>query len=146
MPNPLYDALFRPHEGCSRTFLSLKSGREISYADFLVLAARFAHVLRESGIKPGDRVALQAKKSPEALAVYAACVASGAAFLPLNTAYTPAEVDYFVSDSGAGLVVADGASQAALMPVAARNGARLLTLNGDGSGSLADAARAEQDT
>ena len=65
----------------------------------------------------------------------------GAVFLPLNTAYTPAEVDYFVSDSGAKLLICDGASQAGLEPVAARAGARLLTLNGDGSGSLADAAR-----
>jgi malonyl-CoA/methylmalonyl-CoA synthetase len=141
MPNPLYDALFRPHQGSGKTFLSLKGGREISYGDFLAMAARFAHVLGEAGIKPGDRVALQARKSPEALAVYAACVAAGAVFLPLNTAYTPAEVDYFVSDSGAGLLVADGASEAALAPIAARTGSKLLTLNAHGSGSLADAAR-----
>ena len=65
------------------------------------MAARFAHALAEAGVGVGDRVALQAKKSPEALAVYAACVQMGAIFLPLNTAYTPAEVAYFVSDSGA---------------------------------------------
>ena len=145
MPNPLYDALFRPHEGSSKTFLSLKGGREISYGDFLAMTARFAHVLGASGIRAGDRVALQAKKSPEALAVYAACVANGAVFLPLNTAYTPAEVDYFVSDSGARLLIADGASEAALAPIAARSGAKLLTLNGDGSGSLADAAKTRPD-
>lgn len=145
MPNPLHDALFRPHEGSSKTFLSLKDGREISYGDFLGMAARFSHVLGDAGIEAGDRVALQARKSPEALAVYAACVASGAVFLPLNTAYTPAEVDYFVSDSGAALLIADGSSEAALASIATRSGARLLVLNADGSGSFSDAARGKPD-
>ena len=97
--------------------------------------------MAEAGVGVGDRVALQAKKSPEALAVYAACVEMGAIFLPLNTAYTPAEVAYFVTDSGARLLICDGGSRAALEPVAAKAGARLLTLNGDGSGTLADAAK-----
>ena len=66
-------------------------------------------------------------------------------FLPLNTAYTPAEVDYFVTDSGARLLICDGGSRAALAPVAAKAGARLLTLNGDGSGTLADAANGKPD-
>ena len=86
MPNPLDDALLRPHEGSGKTFLILKDGREISYAEFLAMSARFARALTDSGVAAGDRVALQAKKSPEALAVYAACVAMGAVFLPLNTA------------------------------------------------------------
>lgn len=141
MSNPLYDALFRPHEGSGKLFLALKDGREISYSGFLGVVARFARVLVEAGVKPGDRVALQARKSPEALAVYAACVATGAVFLPLNTAYTPAEVDYFVSDSGARLLIVDAAGEMALAPVAARAGAVLMTLNGDGSGSLAEAAK-----
>jgi len=141
MPNPLYDALFRPHESSGKLFLVLKDGREMSYSGFLGVVARIAHALVDAGVKPGDRVALQAKKSPEALAVYAACVATGAVFLPLNTAYMPAEVDYFVGDSGATLLIVDAASEAALAPIAARAGASLLTLNGDGSGSLAEAAK-----
>jgi malonyl-CoA/methylmalonyl-CoA synthetase len=141
MPNPLYDALFRPHEGSGKTFLILRDGREMSYANFLAMAARFSNVLAEDGVAAGDRVALQAKKSPEALAVYAACVAMGTVFLPLNTAYTPAEVEYFVGDSGAKLLIADSVSEAVLAPLAAAAGAKLLTLNGDGSGSLAEASR-----
>ncbi|MGI6855325.1 malonate--CoA ligase [Mesorhizobium sp. 1B3] len=141
MSNTLYDALFRPHAGSAGTFLILRDGREISHAEFLATVARFAHALRANGVGIGDRVALQAKKSPEALAVYAACVQAGAVFLPLNTAYTPAEVDYFVTDSGATLLIADGSSEATLAPVAAMAGAKLLTLNGDGSGSFAEAAR-----
>ncbi len=145
MPNPLHDALFRPHDGSQKTFLILRDGRRITYAEFLALAARLAHALASAGVKPGDRVAVQVKKAPEALAIYAACVTMGAVFLPLNTAYTPAEIDYFVGDSGARVLVCDGASQAALQPVAAKTGATLLTLNDNGSGSLTDMAKDKPD-
>src|SRR5690606_3343871 len=85
---------------------------------------------------PGDRVAVQVRKSAEALALYAACIQAGAIFLPLNTAYTPSEVEYFVGNAEPRLVVCDGASDAALLPIAERAGARLMTLNGDGTGTL----------
>jgi malonyl-CoA/methylmalonyl-CoA synthetase len=145
MPNLLYDALFRPHEKSARTFLILKDGRTVSYQAFLGMAARFARALADAGVGIGDRVAVQARKSPEALALYAACVEMGAVLLPLNTAYTPAEVDYFVTDSSARLLISDGGSRAALEPVAAKAGARLLTLNGDGSGTLTEAANGKPD-
>ncbi|MHA6642540.1 AMP-binding protein [Mesorhizobium sp. A623] len=83
---------FRPHGQSERPFLTLKDGRAISYGEFLRLTARLAHALAVSGIGPGARVTLQAKKSTEALAVYAACITAGAVFLPLNTAYTASEV------------------------------------------------------
>ena len=69
MANCLYDALFRPHRDSRRTFLVLKDGREIAYADFLAMASRFAHALGASGVGVGDRVAVQVRKSAEALAV-----------------------------------------------------------------------------
>jgi malonyl-CoA/methylmalonyl-CoA synthetase len=145
MSNTLYDALFQPHGQSERTFLALKDGRAVSYDAFLRLTARVAHALAASGIGPGDRVALQAKKSTEALAVYAACVTAGAVFLPLNTAYTASEVEYFVTDAEARLLICDGASEVALEPVAKKDGARLLTLNADGSGTLADLARDQKE-
>ena len=141
MTNILYDALFRPHERSEKPFLLLKDGRTVSFAGFAALSGRIAHALAAAGIEPGDRVALQAKKSPEALAVYAACLAAGAVFLPLNTAYTPAEVEYFVIDAGAKLLICDGSAEAALGPVAAKADAALLTLNGDGTGSLMNRSR-----
>lgn len=143
--NTLYDALFRPHEGSAKTFLVLKDGHQLSYRDFLALAARIGQALKAAGIEPGDRVALQAKKSVEALAVYAACVGIGVVFLPLNTAYTPSEVGYFVTDSGAKVLICDSGSATGLQSIADKSGARLLTLNADGSGTLIDAARDEPD-
>ena len=50
-------------------------------------------------LKPGDRVAAQIEKSPEALALYAACAQAGLVFLPLNTAYTVDELAYFIDSS-----------------------------------------------
>ena len=140
MANVLYDALFAPHRGSDRTFLHLKSGSRISFDDFLGTASRLANALAEVGIKPGDRVAVQVMKSPEALALYAACVQAGAIFLPLNTGYTPAEVAYFVENAEPGLLVCDSSAEAALAPVAAAANAALLTLDADGGGSLMERA------
>ena len=57
------------------------------------------------GVKPGDRVAVQVEKTPEAVALYLACLRAGAVYLPLNTAYTIAELDYFVGDAEPALFV-----------------------------------------
>jgi malonyl-CoA/methylmalonyl-CoA synthetase len=140
MKNPLYDALFGRHEGRDTVFLHLPDGKTVTHAEFLAEAARYANALVAAGVAPGDRVAVQVQKSPQALALYAACVRSGAVFLPLNTAYTPAELRYFIGNSGAKLFVCDGADADGLEPIAAEEGIALATLNGDGSGTLASRA------
>lgn len=140
MANPLYDRLFGRHAGRSTPFLRLADGEVVSHAQFLEQAARIAHVLAQCGLKPGDRLAAQIEKSPEALALYAACAQAGVVFLPLNTAYTVDELTYFIDNSGAALVVCDSRSEQDLRTVAASLGAQLMTLNADGTGSLSDAA------
>ncbi|MEM6462838.1 MAG: malonyl-CoA synthase [Pseudomonadota bacterium] len=140
MSNVLYDALFAPHENNTNVFLHLKDGSAISFEGFIHMSAQYALVIREAGLAAGDRLAVQVEKSPQALAVYAACVRSGVIFLPLNTAYTAHEVDYFVENSGAKMLLGDASNAEALAPVAARHEAVLLTLNADGSGSFAQAA------
>ncbi len=143
MANPLFDTLFAPHAGSDRPFLHLPGGRSLSYGGFLANAARLANALTALGLVPGDRVAAQIEKSPEALTLYAACVQAGLVFLPLNTAYTAAELDYFIGNSGAALVVADAAKRGALAPIVEALGARIETLNADGTGSLADLVAAQ---
>lgn len=141
MANPLFDRLFARHIGSAAPFLHLPGGGRISYGDFLTQAARFAGVIRAAGLQPGDRLAVQVSKSPEALGVYAACAITGVIFLPLNTAYAPAEVSYFLSDSGAGLFLCDPDILDALTPVAKAAGAKIMTLGNSGNGSFADAAK-----
>ncbi|MBO6756685.1 MAG: malonyl-CoA synthase [Roseibium sp.] len=140
MSNPLYDALLAPYEGRDTVFLHLPDGAALTHADFLAAVNRTANALAHLGVNPGDRVAVHVQKSPQALALYAACVKAGVVFLPLNTAYTPSELDYFVGDSQAALFVCDPAEADALRPIASGAGCHLHTLAGDGSGSLADLA------
>ncbi len=99
MSNPLFDSLFDPHSSNYSTFLHLSNQQTISYAEFVGQAAQYANALTAIGVSPGDRVAVHIKKASEGLALYAGCVQAGAVFLPLNTAYTATELDYFVGDS-----------------------------------------------
>jgi len=145
MANPLYDTLFGVHAGKSTPFSIEPDRTVIAYSDFLGMAAQYAHAMTELGVRPDDRVAAQIEKSPEALALYAACVHAGVMFLPLNTGYTAAELSYFVHNSGASLMVADASKAQDIGPIAARLGLRLTTLNADGSGALADLARSPTD-
>ncbi len=138
MTNPLWERLFARHEGSDEPFLHLPDGTMTAYSAFLARSAQLAHVLAAQGLRPGDRLAMQVEKSADALALYAACVRAGIVFLPLNTGYTAVEVDYFVADSGAAILVGDPATDA-LPDIAERHGAAYMTLGPEG-GTLADAA------
>ncbi|MEH6728630.1 MAG: AMP-binding protein, partial [Hyphomicrobiales bacterium] len=146
MANPLYDTLFGQHYGRATNFLQLQDGQTITHAAFLGIAAQYANLLAQLGLEPGDRVAVQIQKSPQALAVYAACVQAGIVFLPLNTAYTADEVTYFVENSGARILLCDQHMADALKPVADVCNAVLETLNDDGSGTFHAKARALPET
>ncbi|MEM1362785.1 MAG: malonyl-CoA synthase [Pseudomonadota bacterium] len=146
MSNPLFDRLFGVHTGSTAPFLLLPDGETLTYSDFLAKVARFAQALRSLDLEAGDRVAIQVQKSPDALALIAGCIQSGLVFLPLNTAYTVDELSYFIEDSGARLVVCDGQTQTSLTPIAKRFGAKLQSLNADGSGSLGALAKNKPST
>ena len=128
-----------------RTFLThAADGRAVTYGAFFHNAERMASALRHMGVEPGDRVAVQAPKTQEMLELYVGCVLAGAVFLPLNTAYTPAEVRYFLGDATPALFVCDPARLEALTPVARECGVgQLRTIAADGTGTLRDARDAE---
>ena len=138
--NVLFDGLFPKQGDRERIFLDIPAGRRWRYGDFLDCAGSTANALCEAGVTAGDRVVAQVAKSPQALALYAACVGVGAIFIPLNTAYTVSELTYFVADAGPRLLVCDPASADALRPVAEMAGAGLLTLGAEGDGTLAELA------
>lgn len=143
MNNPLFDALFAPHEGSARPFLVLPDDSPVTYGDFFDLSGRVANALFRLGLQPGDRLAVVAPKSPMSLALYAGAVRAGVVLLPLNTAYTAAELSYFLANSGAGAVVVEPSRAAELAPIAAETGARLLTLDAGGKGTMTEAVAAE---
>lgn len=140
MSNPLFDTLLAERLTDTRVFMHFADGSHWSYAETLALSGRMAHVLLDCHIQPGDRVAVQAEKSPEVLALYFACLRAGAVMLPLNTAYTTTELNYFIQDAEPVVVVVDGKRETEITAIAA--GAQVLTLNADGSGSLRERADA----
>jgi malonyl-CoA/methylmalonyl-CoA synthetase len=87
--------------------LILPGGEAISYGALEAGVGRIAALLRAKGVRPGDRVAAQTRKNPAALMLYLASLQVGAVFLPLNTAYTEAEVAYFLQDAEPRLFVED---------------------------------------
>ena len=104
----LYDILAAgfPADRDKPAFL-LSDGSAVSYGELEAGAAQIAGHLVASGVAPGDRVGLQAEKSVEAVMIYLGVLKAGAAFLPLNSAYTSAEVDYFVHDAEPRVFVTD---------------------------------------
>ena len=95
-----------------RAVFVLEDGSQISYGDLETGVGRLAALLVARGVTPGDRVAAQTAKSPEAVMLYLAVLQIGAVFLPLNTAYTAAEIDYFVTDAEPRLFVTDAVALA----------------------------------
>jgi malonyl-CoA/methylmalonyl-CoA synthetase len=79
----------------------------MTYGDLSRAVAAMAGGLVSRGVAAGDRVTAQIEKSPEALVLYLACLWIGAIYMPLNTGYTQAEIDYFVSDAEPALFVTD---------------------------------------
>ena len=115
MTNPLYDTLFAPLAQRDGVLLHLANGQQISGRAFHGMVAQAALALRAAGVEPGDRVAVQLAKSPQALAIYGATVAIGAVFLPLNTAYTPDEVGYFLGNATPRLFLCDPSKSTAII-------------------------------
>ncbi len=108
MSENLYDLLASrfPTDRTKPCFL-LSDGTAISYGALESGAAHVAGRLVAEGVEPGDRVALQAEKSAEGIMVYLGALKAGAVFLPLNSAYTAAEVDYFLTDAEPKVFVTD---------------------------------------
>ena len=94
-------------------------GSVLTYGELRDDSARMAQALAALGVAPGDRVAVQVEKSIDAVVLYLACLRAGAVLLPLNTAYTPSEIAYFLSDATPHLFVCDAARRDALAQAAA---------------------------
>jgi malonyl-CoA/methylmalonyl-CoA synthetase len=99
MMSTIVEAFRTVAEAGDAPFLMLPDGGVISYAEAYERSGKLANQFTALGIVPGDRIALQADKSADALLVYLAALRMGAVFLPLNTAYTVEEVSYFLNDA-----------------------------------------------
>ena len=93
----LFQSRFAPDR--SQPAIETASGRIYSYAELEDITASYAGFIQLLGVLPGDRVAVQVEKSPEALFLYLACLKAGAIYLPLNSAYQEGEIDFFLGDA-----------------------------------------------
>jgi malonyl-CoA/methylmalonyl-CoA synthetase len=124
----------------NRPFL-IEGGRtDLSYAALDAATGRYAQALASAGAAPGDRIVVQVEKSAENILLYLGALRLGLVYVPLNTAYTTAELAYFIGDAQPTLLVCDPAKLETLAPVSGE--ARCLTLDAGGNGTLADAVAA----
>jgi malonyl-CoA/methylmalonyl-CoA synthetase len=120
--------------------LILRDGGALSHGQLRDLSGQIANALVDLRLKPGDRIAVQVEKSVASLALYLAALRAGAVFLPLNTAYTLKEMEYFLSDARPSVVVCDPSVAANLAMLPACPPA-LKTLDVAGEGELMEIAR-----
>ena len=144
--NVLFDALVAPLAERDDAVLIRPDDSEISGQELFSLSGQIANVLRDAGVEPGHRVAMQCEKSVEAMALYLACLRLGSLFLPLNTAYMPAEMDYFIGDAEPTVVVSSMKAAEQMAPICAKHKAALFTLGENADGSLMDAAKLASST
>ena len=112
-----------------------------SWSDLERASAMLANLLDGLHIPKGSRVAVQVEKSVEAMMLYLATLRAGYVFLPLNTAYQSAEIEYFIGNAEPAVVVCSGKNFGWVSKLAFKQGTQhVFTLNDDRTGSLLDRA------
>jgi malonyl-CoA/methylmalonyl-CoA synthetase len=126
----------------SNIALETSDGARFTYAQLQREVARYAGVLIGQELRPGDRLTVQVDKTPQSLFLYLACLQTSVVYVPLNTAYRPAELAYFLGDAQPRAIVVSPENYNAIRDTAESQqlDAKLFTLGADGDGSLADVA------
>ena len=135
----LYAELHASFErNAARVAIETTAGERHTYADVERETARYAGFLYAQGLQRGDRVAVQVEKSPQSLFLYLGCLRAGFVYLPLNSAYRPAELSYFLGDAEPAVMVSSPAlySEVVALTERQRLPAKVFTLDADGTGSL----------
>ena len=136
MVNPLYDNLIGKHATNDAGFLRQPGRPTVSFRQFSERTSQVANLLLKHGLKPGDRVAVQASKTVEMVILYGATIQAGGVFLSLNTDYKKDEISYFIKDACPKIFVCDPQKRKELEDIADHVGSQVLTLDKDGQGSL----------
>ncbi|MDM0119249.1 malonate--CoA ligase [Variovorax arabinosiphilus] len=112
-----------------------------TWGDLDRASAMIANLFFALDLEEGARIAVQVEKSVEALMLYLATLRAGYVFLPLNTAYRGAEIEYFIGNAEPAVVVCSSANADWVGPIALAAGTRhVFTLNDDRTGTLLDVA------
>ena len=123
------------------TAVETEEGLCYSWRDLDRASAMMANLLTSLKLPLGARVAVQVEKSVEAMMLYLATLRAGLVFLPLNTAYQSAEIEYFVGNAEPSVVVCSGPNFGWVSKIAFTAGtAHVFTLNDDRTGTLLERA------
>lgn len=115
------------------------NGLSYTWQDLERATAMMANLLASLGLPEGARIAVQVEKSVEAMVLYLATLRAGYVFLPLNTAYQSAEIEYFIGNAEPAVVVCSGANFGWVSKIAFTAGTQyVFTLNDDRTGTLLD--------
>jgi len=117
------------------------SGLVYSWRDLDRATAMVANLLQSLQLPPASRIAVQVEKSVEAMILYLATLRAGHVFLPLNTAYQSAEIEYFIGNAEPAVVVCSSRNFGWVSRLAFTAGTRhVFTLDDDRTGSLLERA------
>jgi malonyl-CoA/methylmalonyl-CoA synthetase len=118
-----------------------------SWRDLERATAKIANLLASLELPPGARVAVQTEKSVEGLLLYLAVLRAGCVYLPLNTAYQAAEIEYFVGNAEPSVVVCSSRNFGWVSKIAFQAGTKhVFTLNEDRTGTLLERAAHHADS
>ena len=121
-------------------------GLVYSWRDLDRATAMLANLLRALNLPEGSRIAVQVEKSVEAMLLYLATLRAGYVFLPLNTAYQSAEIEYFIGNAEPAVVVCTSRNFGWVSKIAFKAGTRhVFTLDDDRTGTLLERAAHHSD-
>lgn len=113
------------------------NGLHYSWRDLDRSTAMIANLLKSLDLPEGARIAVQVEKSVEAMMLYLATLRAGYVFLPLNTAYQSAEIEYFIGNAEPSVVVCSSKNFGWVSKIAFKAGTQnVFTLDDDRTGSL----------
>ena len=117
------------------------TGLSYSWSDIERATAMLANLLVSLKLPEGSRIAVQVEKSVEAMLLYLATLRAGYVFLPLNTAYQSAEIEYFIGNAEPAVVVCSRKNFGWVSKIAFKAGSQnVFTLDDDRTGSLLERA------
>jgi len=117
------------------------NGLNYSWRDLERATAMMANLLKSLALPEGSRVAVQVEKSVEAVMLYLATLRAGYVFLPLNTAYQSAEIEYFIGNAEPAVVVCSPKNFGWVSQLAFKAGTKhVFTLDDNRTGTLLERA------
>jgi malonyl-CoA/methylmalonyl-CoA synthetase len=123
--------------------VAIETDNDLNYSwrDLERATAMMANLLASLNLPQGARVAVQVEKSVEAMVLYLATLRAGYVFLPLNTAYQSAEMEYFIGNAEPAVVVCSSRNFGWVSKIAFKAGTQnVFTLDDDRSGSFLERA------